>query len=494
MRPALPLLPAVLSALCGACGIPSNAPAPGVQIALEDCRLRGAAGLTSIAAQCGRLSVPENPAKPDGRRIDLHVARVPALSLDPPDDALTVLAGGPGQAATEFYADYAGAFEAVRRRRDILLVDQRGTGRSNALECPAQTALEAQDLTPEAIRAATADCLARLDGDPRFYTTSVAVADLEQVRAALGYTTLNLYGISYGTRVAQHYLRRFPAHTRTVILDGVVPMDLALGPDISLDAQAAIDNLFARCTAEPDCARHFPDLGAAFDEIRALLERAPVPVSLPHPVTAMPLETAFSAQDLAIGVRLLSYSSETISLLPLLLHHAFHERDYAPLAAQVLMISEKLAQSLSYGMHNAVVCTEDVPFYEPGRIDRAALEATYLGAAQLDSLVAICGLWPAGVIDDDFKTPVVSDKPTLLLSGAADPVTPPVNAERVQRHLDNALAVVAAGQGHGVAAAGCIPRLMGRLIEQGSIAGIDTACVDDIQPAPFFTGFTGPAP
>jgi pimeloyl-ACP methyl ester carboxylesterase len=492
MRSAPPLLLAVLSALSAGCG--ADTPAPRATIELEDCRLRGTAGLSSIAAQCGTLSVPENPAAPDGRRIDLHVARVRALSLDPPDDALTVLAGGPGQAATEFYADYAGAFEAVRRRRDILLVDQRGTGRSNALECPAQEALDDDDLSPEAIRAATAECLAGLDGDPRFYTTSVAVADLELARAALGYQTLDLYGISYGTRVAQHYLRRFPARTRTVILDGVVPMDLALGPDISPDAQAALDNLFARCTAEPDCAKHFPDLDAAFDSIRSLLARSPVPVSLAHPVTAMPLDTEFSAQDLAIAVRLLSYTSETMSLLPLLLHHAYHERDFAPLAAQVQMVTERLTQSLSHGMHNAIVCTEDVPFYDPSQIDRAALEATYLGAAQLDALVEICRLWPAGVIDDDFKSPVASGKPVLLLSGAADPVTPPVNAQRVRRHLDNALDIVAAGQGHGVAAAGCIPRLMARFIEQGSIAGIDRACVADIRPAPFFTGFTGPAP
>lgn len=495
MRAQIPLSFALLLAFANGCGSPADDLATAsASLRLEDCTLRGASGLTAVAARCGSLSVPENPAEPDGRHIELFIARVRALSLDPPGDALTVIAGGPGQASSEFFADYAGAFEAVRRERDILLVDQRGTGRSNALDCPAQQELESEDYTPAVMRAATRECLAGLTGDPRFYTTSVAVGDLNRVRAALGYSKLNLYGVSYGTRVAQHYLRRFPERTRSVILDGVVPMDTALGPEISLDAQAALENIFRRCAADEACAKHFPDLATAFATMRDRLDTSPVQVELPDPVTALPRRTDFSAQDLAVAVRLLSYTSESVSFLPLLLHHAFHRQDFVPLAAQVLMVSEQLEESLSYGMHNAVVCTEDVPFYDPGAIDREALEGTYLGASQLDALLEICALWPAGVIDEGFKSPVASDKPVLLLSGTADPVTPPANARHVVQHLENALAIEVEGQGHGVAPLGCVPRLMAKFVAQASVEALDTDCVENLRPAPFFISFTGPAP
>ncbi|CAN5269309.1 alpha/beta fold hydrolase [soil metagenome] len=478
-------------AVLNGCTAPADDPAEPAAIRLEDCTLRGTSGLTAVSAECGTITVPEDRARRDGRQIELFVARVPALSLDPPDDALTVIAGGPGQASTEFFADYAGAFEPIRRERDILLVDQRGTGRSNALGCPTQQL--APD-SPAALRKAARECLTGLGGDPRFYTTSVAVEDLDRARAALGYAQLNLYGVSYGTRVAQHYLRRFPDHSRTVILDSVVPMDIPLGPRLSVDAQAALELVFARCAAEAACAERFPDLPDAFAAIRKRLEDGPVPVQLTDPATAMPRQERFGNQELALAVRLLSYTAETASYLPLLLHHAHDERDFAPLAAQLLMVGEQLEASLSYGMHNAVACTEDVPFYDLEAIDRTALDRTYLGATQLDALVAVCDEWPAGVIDENLREPVRSRHPVLLLAGSADPVTPPANATRVARHLDQALVIAVEGLGHGIAGAGCIPRLMAEFVAAASFEPIDRSCAEDIEPAPFFLSFAGPAP
>ncbi|MGH8495980.1 MAG: alpha/beta fold hydrolase [Gammaproteobacteria bacterium] len=496
MRAPIPsLFVASMLACAYGCGTPAgDSAAASAGLVLVDCTLRGASGITAVQAECGRLSVAENPAEPDGRRIELFVARVRALSLEPPDDALTVIAGGPGQASTELYADFAAAFDYIRRERDIVLVDQRGTGRSNALECPSPPELESEEVTPEMMQAATRECLLGLPGDPRFYTTSVAVMDLDRVREAFGYSQLDVYGVSYGTRVAQHYLRRFPDRTRSVILDGVVPMDTALGPEISLDAQAALETMFERCAAEPVCGETFPDLETAFAGIRERLEHGPVPVEVADPATALPRQTDFSVQDMAIAVRLLSYTTESVSFLPLLLDHTFHQQDYAPLAAQALMVTGQLAHALSYGMHNAVVCTEDVPFYDPADIDRAALDATYLGATPLDALREICELWPSGVIDEGFKAPLESVAPVLLLSGTADPVTPPANARRVARHLEHAIAIEAQGQGHGIASRGCLPRLMAEFVSAASVDGLDTACVDRMQPAPFFTSFTGPPP
>ena len=202
-------------------------PATSVAVELERCTLAGSTGIASIEARCGWLTRPENPEEPDGTTIDLRIAVIPALSPNPRPDALTVINGGPGGSSVDMYADMAATFATIRRERDILILDQRGTGESNPLDC---ARLEQSDLdeSEASIREATQACLADLPGDPRFYTTSIAVQDLEAARQALGYTALNVYGVSYGTRVAQHYARRYPALVRTLIIDGVAPPEVPL--------------------------------------------------------------------------------------------------------------------------------------------------------------------------------------------------------------------------------------------------------------------------
>lgn len=177
---------------------------------LEECRINAGPAYPSIKARCGRFLRPEDPSKPDGRSIDLNVAVVPALSLEPATDAVVPIAGGPGQASTYFYAATAQAFEELRRNRDVVLLDQRGTGDSARLDCDVDEEIVQGRLSDEQTREAALACLEALPYDPRFFTTSVAVTDLEALRVALGYTAFNVYGISYGTRVAQHYARRYP--------------------------------------------------------------------------------------------------------------------------------------------------------------------------------------------------------------------------------------------------------------------------------------------
>src|SRR6056297_2711256 len=184
---------------------------------------------------------------------------MPSWCPPPPADAFTLVNGGPGGSSVSLYVDLEAAFSGIRRNRDIVIMDQRGTGRSAPLDCP-ELEDTAQDFDPELIRRATRACLDALERDPRFYNTSIAVADLEQLRQAMGYDRWNLYGVSYGTRVAQHYLQRFPGAVRTLILDGVVPPGLALGPDIARNAQKTLDELLARCAGVAYCAEAFPDL------------------------------------------------------------------------------------------------------------------------------------------------------------------------------------------------------------------------------------------
>jgi pimeloyl-ACP methyl ester carboxylesterase len=463
-------------------------------LALAPCRISDADGLVSIAARCGQLTVPENPAEPDGDTIDLAIAVVPAIATRAKPDPLFLLAGGPGQGAIEAYTPVLGAYAGLRRERDIVLVDQRGTGGSNRLDCDMpEDAIESGELTPDQLQELARDCLAALPARPQFYTTSIAVGDLEAVRAALGYAELNLIGGSYGTRVAQHYARRYPGHTRSIVLDAVVPPTLALVPQIAIESQRALDRVFERCADDTGCNERFPALAEQFARVDARLKRAPIPVTIADPVTGEIRKLEVTRGHLITMARMLTYSARMASLLPLVLHEAATNGNYAPLAAQAEMIGDDLERMIAMGMHHSVVCAEDAPRFA-NAVDRAQLERTYLGPLMLDGMTAICDVWPRGPVDPDFGEPLASAVPALLLSGEFDPATPAGYGASAAAGFERSLHVVVPGQGHGQARLSCVQRLIRRFIDAGSAADLDTACVDQIQPAPFFLNFSGSAP
>lgn len=468
-------------------------PRIGLAVSLDDCRISDSAGVRSIAARCGRVEVPENHADPGGDSIELFVAVVPALTRRPAESALTVIAGGPGAASSEFYVAYRSAFGRINRDRDILLVDQRGTGQSHRLDCPVPEEIGTRHWSVESARDSAAECLAGLSGDPGLYNTSAAVRDLDAVRLALGYPALDLYGASYGTRVAAHYLRRYPESTRSVILDGSLPPDEVLGPQIALDAQLALERIFERCASDSDCHGRFPDLAERFSTLRAALEQETIRVRMPDPTTGSPLTVDLGPLEVAAAIRILSYRPETMALIPLLIDAASHGNP-APLAAQAHMIVEDLGSALSYGMHNSVVCSEDVPHFAHLEIDRQALGATYLGTDQVDALEAVCEIWPAGPVDADLREPIRSMVPVLLISGEADPVTPPDNGSRFASDLPLARHLIVAGQGHGVAHVGCMPRLIAEFVDGTDLDALDASCLDKQGASPFFLDFSGPGP
>jgi pimeloyl-ACP methyl ester carboxylesterase len=461
---------------------------------LADCRLESGQAGGSVAARCAQFRVRENRDDQQSKELQLHVAVIPALRLKPAADPLFILSGGPGQAASDFYLSVAPAFARIRRDRDLVLVDQRGTGRSNRLHCALPDDSEFVVLDPQKLQAAVRECLTSLSGDPRYYTTSIAVRDLDDVRAALGYRTLNLYGISYGTRVAQHYMRRYPDRVRAAILDGAVPAQVALGPDVAIEAQRAIDNVLQRCTRDAGCSDKFPDISAQFVALQEHLRMDPVKLSISHPLTGARTDTMLDAARLGAAVRLLSYSDETVSTLPLMIHEAQSLRDPQALTAQYLRVASDLAEQIAEGMHFAVVCSEDAPRWAQQNVSEQELAKTYLGTAFMRGMRAVCEEWPRGPVDPDFGAPLQSSVPTLILSGSNDPVTPERYAREIMKGLGNGKHLVAAGQGHGQLATGCIPRLTAEFIATGSTTTLDDACVRNIRPAPFMLSRTAPAP
>jgi len=490
--PPLPvlLLPALLW-MSVASGPLRAASAPALDLA--DCRLEHPSGLRSVAARCGYLEVAENPAESRGVKIRVHVAVIPALSKKTAAEPLFIISGGPGSAASQFYASAADAFERTRRNRDLVIVDQRGTGLSNPLDCDYPEDFESGQLSMQKLREVTLACRNKLKAGLAYYTTSVAIHDLDQVREALGYQHIALYGASYGTRVVEHYARRFAAHTHAVILDGVVVPELPIGPAIALDAQSALDRILAACAHDRDCAQKFPDLGTRFEQLLDSITHRQRTLDLPDPLTGRPQRIEVTRDHLVSAVRLLSYNSATIAVLPLLIDEAARD-NLIPLVAQAIMTTRALADQMWIGMHNSVVCAEDVPFYSSANVDRAVLARTYIGTNQVDGLLEICKIWPRGIIDADLHAPLDSRVPALVLSGELDPVTPPANGERVAKEFSDSLHIVAAGQGHGQLATGCVPRLMAEFLDAGTTRSLDASCAKSIAPLPFFLSFSGPAP
>lgn len=474
-----------------ACSTPTL-PVATPQLQLEDCVIA-----RDVKAQCGEWAVPEDRTATEGKTITLKVVVIPAVSRNAQPDPLFLFAGGPGQAATEAFPPFLNAFDRIQQDRDLVLIDQRGTGENNPLQCPdaeedptslTLTEAEAETLQTEGLR----ECLTQLAGDPRWYTTENSARDFDEVRAALGYEKINLYGVSYGSRMALTYLNLFPERVRAVILDGVVPQDEALGIDVAADAQRALEMLFARCEADEACRAAFPNLRTEFESVLATLQAEAPIITANHPATGQPLQLRLTRSGAAVTIRLLSYAPETAALLPLLIHQAA-QKDYTMLAAQLLAVSEDLSESISGNLNASVLCAEDAPFITPEQAAQANAN-TYLDDLQTAQFETLCGIWPRGAVSDDFKRPVQSSVPVLLLSGEADPVTPPSNAEQVARTLPNSLHVVAPGQGHNVLMRGCLPRVAADFIEAGSVAGLDVACAQAIAPMPFFIDLTGPKP
>ena len=461
-------------------------------IAWKPCELTPPGSVVGVKAQCGTFDVPENRNESAGRMIELRLAKIPARANDPAPDPVVFLAGGPGQSATESYPQVAAAFHGLLADRDVILVDQRGTGGSHPLRCSLPDATDPTEPLPDRddLQHLARECLVELEqtSDVTHYTTRDYLVDLEAVREALNIERWNLIGGSYGTRVALSYIQAYPARVRSAVLDGVVPQDIALGQDHGANLDAALEAQFDRCRKNVACAAAFGDPSRTLDELRRRYREAPTTVIIPDPRSYQPIEMALNHETLAGTVRLYAYSPETIALLPLLLHRA-QEGDPQPLLAQAHMIFGELEDLLAHGMQLSVACSEDAPW-----LTSVPNDTSLIGPELTGLLQAQCEVWPVRPAPAAFKQPVDSDIPVLLLSGEFDPVTPPAYAERALTTLSNARHLVAPGQGHIVQTRGCMPKLIERFIADANVDDLDAACLRTLVPPPFYLDFNGSAP
>ena len=452
----------------------------GAQL-LADCRVSG----IRHGVQCGVVKRALDPARPSGATIDVHYVVVPALARRKWPDPVVLLAGGPGQSAIGVAAQTLALFSRLNNRRDIVFIDQRGTGRSAPLDCAKserETLAEQADTERQVERLRL--CRAALrklpyiaaDGDLAFFTTTIAMQDLEAVRLQLGVPQLNLVGVSYGTRAALEYMRQFPGAVRRSVLDAVAPPDMVLPASFSADGQAALDALLAACDKDGACNQAYPALRADW---AALLKSLPRPVTTAHPLSGAP-ERYTLTRDMVLGaVRGALYAPAVAAALPAAITEAAAGR-FDALAGLGSMLGSRRGLQLSMGMHFSVICAEDAP-----RLDQATdAPGADFGTDYATLYRRVCADWPRGAVPAAFYTVPPTRTPTLLFSGGLDPATPPRHGERIAKALGAAAQhVVVPNAGHGALAIGCTSDVVYRFIEAANDADatrVDAGCVKGI--------------
>ena len=461
------------------------------QIEFSNCMLALPGTNLTANARCGSLEVAENPAEPAGKRIRLNIAVAPATGKATEPDPVFFFAGGPGQAASETWVMLRSTLNKIRKSRDIVMIDQRGTGKSNKLACKSEIEEDLnQEIDLDLIRTETEKCLAELDGDPVYYTTAIAMADYNLVSQAMGYDKINIMGVSYGTRAAQVYLRLFPETVRTVTLDSVIPMQLALGQEHATMLDRSVGKVFEDCAEDENCKTLFPHQAEELNTLFEQLRKQPRQITIINPVSGEAQDMRLTADTLAVAIRFLSYASETQALIPLLVHEALTNGNLTRLASQAILVMTGLSEMLAKGMELSVLCAEDYPF-----IDFSAdYSDSLMGNIFLEIIGLQCKVWPHNPVPAEFHQPVISELPVLLMSGERDPVTPPHYAAQTAETFPNSLNLVARGQAHSVMKNICLRDITTEFIEKGTIENLDTSCVENILPAPFFTSLLGPEP
>ena len=432
----------------------------------------------SEPARCGSLEVPENPDRPDGRKVSVAFAVIPATGDKALPDPIVPLYGGPGEDVLSAAGYIARQFAALRPSRDILLVDQRGTGRSGALKCrlfdPESPARSLRDFLPsEAVKACAQELSARADLTQ--YSYLHFAQDLERIRKALGYAQYNLNAGSYGTRAAQVYMRSHPEGIRTVLLHSVVPPDDIAPLSMARSAQPQFEATLAACESDPECRKAYPQLRQEFDEILARLEAGAVRV----PVPGAP-EAVMGRGRVVEWLRSKLYRPRTAAELPWLIDEA-HGGNWSPFVDGILEQARGVDAEYALGLWFSITCSDDVAFVTEAGIAPAS-EGTYLGDYRIRQQLAACESWPRAELPPDYRKPVRTAIPTMFVSGDLDAATPLSFTRHVAPGFKNRVEVVSQGQGH-TEWNDCVDRLYQRFVETGRASGIDHACPAMPRPA-----------
>jgi pimeloyl-ACP methyl ester carboxylesterase len=456
---------------------------PGGLSKLKPCRVAG----IDEELFCGKLTVFENRETRTGRTIALNVVVLPAFDQKNKAEPLFDLAGGPGASSTDAAGFYAGSGKDYRRRHDVVCVDQRGTGKSNRLSIfreKTPTYYLSEMFPVDYVKQMHHALEQRADLTK--YTTSIAMDDLDDVRAWLGYERINLFGASYGTRAELVYMRRHPEHLRSAILLGVAPTDLKMPLHHAESGARAMDLLLGECEQDARCRDTFPQIRDDWKNVLAQLEKQPARTEYSLPGKSKPTTVEIQRGVFGEKIRSWMYDRDKAARIPLIVHHAANG-DFAPFLQQA--IAPSIPDFVADGMYLSVTCAEDVPFITQEEAAKLT-DGNPFGNYRVFQQTRACGMWPRAEIPADFLEPVRSNAPVLIFSGNMDPVTPPKYGEEVARNLPNSRHVLIPEAGHGVDGLtdpGCIDRIAIEFLDKGDAKDIDVSCVERMKPPPFVT-------
>jgi pimeloyl-ACP methyl ester carboxylesterase len=439
-------------------------------------------------ARCAKYEVFENRKTRTGRKIALNILLLPPSSGAGSNDPVFFIAGGPGQSAVDLVK--GGDFlPMLHRSRDLVFVDQRGTGESNPLNCPVNgdpnllATVLSERYQPEALK----QCRAELEkrADLSLYATPIAMDDLDEIRDALGYNRINLFGGSYGTTAAMSYIRQHPDQVRTATLKGVAPVEAKLPVPFARGVDRALDQMITNCAADATCHGAFPDVRADLTAVLKKFDAGPVTVKANNLITGKPEEFPLAREVLFENIRLLLYSPSTVRYLPWLIHQ-MSTGDFNAFASISFQVMSQLVRSLAQGMQMSVICAEDVPFATDPLV-ASEMKNTMYGPGRVVTMRAACAEWPKAVTPASFNLPVKADVPVLMISGEADPATPPWLAAEALKLLPDGRQLVIPNGTH-LTEDDCIYRLIAQFIDEGSAKKLDPACLSGIKWMPFITG------
>lgn len=454
------------------------------RLSLQPCELPDVKG----DVRCGTYEVFEDRSAKSGRTIKLKIVVLKSLGGKPAPDAIFPLHGGPGAPATDLVDLANEILGPVRQDHDLVFVDQRGTGGSNPLTC--DVADDAKDLTsffgdilpPDKVRA----CREKLQehADLRLYTTPIAMDDLDDVRAALGYNKIDLVGLSYGTIAAQVYMRQHPEHVRSAFLAGVATPSIKQPLLFPRSAQHAMDLLFTDCTADKTCHSAFPLLKDELGVVLSRFDKGPLPVEMIDPVSKKSVQVKLSRSSFVEGIRLAMYSTFSQQFVPKIIHQAY-ENDYVPFEEAAVHLSP--GASVARGVYFTITCSEGVPFITAKELTDET-KNTYVGPERVERHIAACKDWPKGNIDSSYLDPVKSDLPVLMISGEVDGSSPTWFGESALKFLPNGRQLKIRYLGHQFEGK-CLSDIFTSFIKEGSAKSLDASCTEKIRRPPFATQF-----
>jgi len=452
------------------------------RLSLHSCKLPGIEG----DVRCGTYEVFEDRTAKSGRTIQLKIVVLKALGSKSAPDAIFPLHGGPGAPATALAEMANEMLKPVRQDHDLVFVDQRGTGGSNPLIC--DIADDSHDLASffggilpaDKVRA----CREKLQehAELRLYTTPIAMDDLDDVRAALGYNKIDLVGLSYGTLASQVYMRQHPEHVRSVFLVGVATPNMKQPLLFPRSAQHAMDLLFADCTVDQTCHSEFPRLQEEFGVVLSRFNNGPLPVEMIDPVSKKRVQVKLSRSSFVEGIRLAMYSNFSQQFVPKIVHQAY-ENDYVPFEEAAIHLSP--GAEVARGVYFTITCSEGVPFITAKELADET-KNTYVGPERVERHITACKEWPKGNIAPSYIDLVKSDLPVLMISGEVDSSSPTWFGESALKFLPNGRQLKIRYLGHQFEG-DCLRDIFTSFIKAGSAKNVDASCAEKIRRPPFAT-------